>query len=405
MTCQCFRVRRRPAGSLFVAFFLFVWFVCFVVPSLFAAETPLPVAKPEKVGVSPERLGRIDAVVREALDRGDCPGAVVVVVHDGHVVWRKAYGLRAKQPESVPMTADTVFDMASLTKPMATAASVMVLVEQGKLRLSDRVSEHVRAFGQNGKDKVTVEQLLLHTGGLIADNSVADYRDGRDKALERVHALTLDAAPGERFVYSDMGYVVLGEVVEKVSGMSLDAFAHQHVFAPLEMNETGFRPGDKLKGRAAPTEKRDGRWLAGEVHDPRAAGLGGVAGHAGLFSTADDLAVFAQMLLNGGSYNGKRVLSPLTVRLMTTPRTVPGGLRTYGWDVATSYSSNRGELFPRGEGFGHTGFTGPSLWVHPPTKTAVIFLSNRVHPDGKGNVTRLRGQVATLAAAALEDAR
>jgi CubicO group peptidase (beta-lactamase class C family) len=373
--------------------------------SLRAAEVPLPEAKPDQVGVSAERLGRIDGAMREALERGDCPGAVVLVVHDGHVVWRKAYGLRARQPAEVPMTVDTVFDLASLTKPVATAASVMVLIEQGKLRLSDRVADHLPAFGQNGKEKITVEHLLLHTGGLIADNPEADYRDGRDKALERVNALKPQAAPGERFTYSDMGFIVLGELVEKLSGTSLDAFAHKHIFAPLGMNETGFRPGDKLKERAAPTVKRDGRWLAGEVHDPRAAALGGAAGHAGLFSTADDLAVFCQMILNGGEYNGKRVLRAETVRLMTAARDVPRGQRAYGWDVDTSYSANRGQLFPRGESFGHTGFTGTSLWIDPKSKTAVIFLSSRLHPDGKGNVTRLRGQVATLAAAALEGGR
>jgi serine-type D-Ala-D-Ala carboxypeptidase len=365
---------------------LFVFFVCFVVTPARAAEG----------------LDRIDGAIRKGIERGDCPGAVVLVVHKGRVVWRKAYGDRARQPAVVPMTADTVFDLASLTKPVATASSVMLLVERGKLRLSDRVADHIPAFGAKGKDKITVENLLLHTGGLVSDNPVTDYKDGRDKALERVHALKPEAAPGERFKYSDVGFIVLGELVEKVSGTSLDAFARKNVFAPLGMNDTGFRPGDKLKERAAPTVKRDGRWLVGEVHDPRAAALGGVAGHAGLFSTADDLAVFAQMILNGGSYNGQRVLSPLTVRLMTTPRTVPGGLRAYGWDVATAYSANRGELFPRGESFGHTGFTGTSLWIDPASKTAVIFLSSRLHPDGKGNVTRLRGQVATLAAAALE---
>ncbi len=373
-----------------------------LVPTLRAADTPLPVAEPDKVGVSAERLGRIDAALRAGIERGDCPGAVVLVVHKGRVVWRKAYGLRARQPAVVAMSADTVFDLASLTKPVATAASVMLLVEQGKLRLSDHVSDHIPAFAAKGKDKITVEHLLLHTGGLIADNAEGDYRDGRDKALERIHALTPKTAPGERFVYSDLGFIVLGELVEKVSGTSLDAFARKNVFDPLGMNETGFRPGDKLKERAAPTVKRDGRWLAGEVHDPRAAGLGGVAGHAGLFSTADDLAVFAQMLLDGGSYNGKRVLKAETVKLMTTARAVPGGQRTYGWDVATAYSANRGQGFTRGEGFGHTGFTGTSLWIDPPSQTAVIFLSSRLHPDGKGNVTRLRGEIATLVAGALE---
>jgi CubicO group peptidase (beta-lactamase class C family) len=373
-----------------------------LLPCLHAADVPLPSVKPEKVGVSAERLQRIDVVMREAIERGDCPGAVVLIVHKGSIVWRKAYGLRTRQPAEVPMTVDTVFDLASLTKPVATAMSVMLLVEQGKLRLSDRVADHIRALGENGKEKITIEDLLLHTSGLIADNPEADYRDGRDKALERLYALKPATARGERFVYSDLGYIVLGQVVEKVSGMSLDAFAKKNVFGPLGMSETGYKPLKKLMERAAPTVKRDNHWLAGEVHDPRAAALGGVAGHAGLFATADDQAVFAQMLLDGGTYNGKRILKAETVRLMTTPRPVPGGQRAYGWDVGTAYSANRGKGFKRGEGFGHTGFTGTSLWIDQPSQTAVIFLSSRLHPDGKGNVNRLRGEIATIAANALE---
>ncbi len=350
------------------------------------------------------QFSTIDDAVKEGIARGDCPGAVVLVLHDGQVVWRKAYGLRGREPEE-PMTVDTLFDLASLTKPVATATSVMRLVETGKLRLSDRVAQHLPAFGQNGKDKVTVEHLLLHTSGLLADNAEADYRDGRAKALERVFALPLRTPPGERFVYSDVGYIVLGELVERLGGKPLDVFARENVFEPLGMKETTFRPEGKLKERAAPTQRREGRWMRGEVHDPRAYALGGVAGHAGLFSTADDLAVYARMILDGGAFKDRRVLAPLTVRLMTEARPVPGGLRAYGWDVNTSYSSNRGELFPRGDSFGHTGFTGTSLWIDPTTRTAVIFLSNRVHPDGKGNVTRLRGQVATLAAAAVVGGR
>jgi uncharacterized protein YbbC (DUF1343 family)/CubicO group peptidase (beta-lactamase class C family) len=353
--------------------------------------------------VDNERLNRIDSVVKHALDRGELPGCVILVVHRGQAVFRKAYGLRSKQPSEIPMTADTVFDLASLTKPVATATSVMILVEQGNLGLSDRVAQHLPAFGQNGKDKITVADLLLHTGGLIADNPESDYLDGRAKSLERVFQLSPLADPGTRFIYSDVGYIVLGELVELLAGMPLDEFAQKQIFAPLHMTDTGFKPDDKRKERAAPTERRQGHWLKGEVHDPRAYHLGGVAGHAGLFSTADDLAIYAQMLLAGGLYKGQRILSPLTVRVMTTPRSVPGGLRAYGWDVQTAYSSNRGELFPRGESFGHTGFTGPSIWIDPASQTAVIFLSNRVHPDGKGDVRRLRGQVATLAAAALTD--
>lgn len=358
---------------------------------------------PVQAAADPGRLARIDGAVQQALDRGELPGAVVLVVHQGQVVYRKAYGLRSKQPVATPMTPDTLFDLASLTKPVATATSVLLLVEQGKLRLSDRVSQHLPWFTGNGKERLTVEQLLVHTSGLIADNPLKDYLDGRDRALERIGQLTPLAEPEARFIYSDVNYIVLGELVRQLSGMPLDAFARQHIFAPLGMAETGFRPEGALKERAAPTEQREGRWMIGEVHDPRAYQLGGVAGHAGLFATADDLARYAQMLLGGGAYQGRRALSTPTVQLMTQPRPVPGGLRGLGWDIHTSFSSNRGELFPRGASFGHTGFTGTSLWIDPTSDTAVIFLSNRVHPDGKGNVTRLRGQVATLAAAALHD--
>jgi uncharacterized protein YbbC (DUF1343 family)/CubicO group peptidase (beta-lactamase class C family) len=370
-----------------------------------AAEHPLPLAQPEELNVSAERLARIDSAVQEALKRGELPGAVVVVVHRGHIVFRKAYGLRSKEPNETAMTTDTVFDLASLNKPIATATALMLLLEQGKLALSDPVAKYLPAFRRKGKDEITVEQLLLHTGGFIPDNPLEDYQAGREKALQKLDELMPKNEPGTRFVYSDMGYLFLGQLVEKIAGMALDQFTKKHIFAPLGMNETGFRPSGKLQERAAPTEKHDGKWQPGVIHDPRAFRLGGVAGHAGLFSTADDLAVYAQMLLNGGSYRGKRLLSPLTVRLMTTPRSVPlggkTGLRTLGWDVQTAYSKNRGELFPSGKSFGHTGFTGTSIWIDPGSETAVIFLSNRVHPNGKGNVTPLRRQVATLAAAAL----
>ena len=370
-------------------------------PRLQAEDTAgLPRAAPAAVGLDAAKLGRIDAAVREGIDQGQLPGAVVLVVRRGKVAFRKAYGLRAKQPAEVGMTADTVFDLASLTKPVATATSVMLLLEQGKLALADPVAKHLPEFGANGKDKITVEQLLLHTSGLIADNPVADYKDGRARAMERIYRLSPVTEPGRRFLYSDVNFIVLGALVEKLGGEPLDVFARKHIFAPLGMKETTFRPGQALAGRAAPTERREGRWTVGEVHDPRAYLLGGVAGHAGLFSTADDLAVFAQMMLDGGAGNGKRVLKPETVRLMTTPRPVPGGLRALGWDVQTRFSSNRGDGFPVGS-FGHTGFTGTSIWIDPSSRTAVIFLSNRVHPDGKGQINRLRGRVASAAAASI----
>jgi uncharacterized protein YbbC (DUF1343 family) len=298
------------------------------------------------------------------------------------------------------MTVDTVFDLASLTKPIVTATSLMILVEQGKLHLHDRVVEHLPEFGQHGKEKVTVEQLLLHTSGLAADNPVEDYQDSPKKALERIYALDLQSEPGSKFTYSDVGYIVLGQLMERRSGETLDEFSRRHIFEPLGMRDTAFKPTGRLAERAAPTEQRSGRWMRGEVHDPRAFLLGGVAGHAGLFSTADDLAVCAQMLLNCGEFQGRRILSPATVQLMTTPRPVIDGWRALEWDMHTSFSSNRGELFPFGS-FGHTGFTGTSIWIDPSSQTAVIFLSNRVHPQVKGSINRLRGQVATVVAASI----
>jgi serine-type D-Ala-D-Ala carboxypeptidase len=378
---------------------LFVLFVLLCGHSAFASD------------IDREQLAKIDGAAEAAIKRSDCPGAVVVVVHADEVVFRKAYGLRAVKPEKVPMTVDTVFDLASLTKPIATATSVMVLIEQGKLKPDDLVSKHWPAFAANGKDKVTVAHLLLHTSGLLADNAIADYADGRDKALERVAALPLEAPLGTRFRYSDVNFIVLGELVERVGGMPVDQFAGKHVFDPLKMADTGFKPGEELKKRVAPTGLRDGKTILGEVHDPRAFKLGGVAGHAGLFSTADDLARYCRMLLRGGELDGTRVLAEKTVKLFTEPHAVPGAAgkdgtpaklaRSYGWDVDTSYSAPRGELFAKGEGFGHTGFTGTSVWVDPGTKTAVIVLTNRVHPDDKGNVTQLRREIGTIVAKAV----
>jgi CubicO group peptidase (beta-lactamase class C family) len=343
----------------------------------------------------------VDEAVKTAIDRGQTPGAVVLVLHEGKVIHRKAYGLRAKQPAKVAMTADTVFDMASLTKSIATASSIMLLVERGKLKLTEPVAHYWPAFGKNGKKDITLDQLLLHTSGLIADNPLADYKGGIAKAFENIAALKPTNKPGERFVYSDVNYIVLGHLVELVSGMPLDAFARKNLFEPLGMKETGFRPSPELCKRAAPTTKRDGKWIVGEVHDPRAHLLGGVAGHAGLFSTADDLAIFTRMLLAGGKHNGKQILSAQTVRLLTGAKAVPRGKRTRGWDVDTAYSGPRGTLFPKGVSYGHTGFTGTSIWIDPKSQTVVIILANRVHPDGKGDVRALRRAVATAVAKAV----
>jgi serine-type D-Ala-D-Ala carboxypeptidase len=373
--------------------------------ALALCASPLSGAEPDRA-----KLAEIDAAAKGAVERGELPGAVVVVLHNDAVVYRKAFGNRATKPDAVAMTADTVFDMASLTKPIATGTSIALLMEQGKLKPDDLVSKHWPAFAANDKEKVTVAHLLLHTSGLTADNAIADYADGRAKALERVAAQKLEAPPGTRFRYSDVGFIALGELVERISGTPLDAFAKKHVFDPLKMSDTAFSPNAELTRRVAPTGLREGKQILGTVHDPRAFKMGGVAGHAGLFSTADDLARYCRMLLRGGELDGARVLSAESVKRFIEPHAVPlidkskketKGGRSFGWDVDTSYSAPRGDLFAKGTGCGHTGFTGTSVWLDFETKTAVIVLSNRVHPDDKGNATPLRRQVGNIVASAV----
>jgi uncharacterized protein YbbC (DUF1343 family)/CubicO group peptidase (beta-lactamase class C family) len=319
------------------------------------------------------------------------------------------------------MTPDTIFDLASLTKIVATATSIMILVERGKLRLTDPVSLHLPELKGEGRDRITIEQLLTHVSGYAPDFDLRERWIGYDEAIKRLIKEPLRNAPGNRFTYSDIGFITLGEVVARVGGMPLDQFAQKNIFEPLHMTNTGFRPSATLKSRIAPTEKRRGQlsylgdtaanvgvegdvWLRGEVHDPTSYRMNGVAGHAGLFSTADDLAIYCQMILNGGSFGGVRVLAPLTVAEMTRPRLISnnGGTRGLGWDMNSTFSTNRGDLFPLGS-FGHTGFTGTSIWIDPASEMFVVFLSNRVHPDGKGDVGPLRGRVATIVAGAVTD--
>lgn len=348
-----------------------------------------------------EDLGKIDAEVEQEIAAKNLPGCVVLLSRQGQVVYRKALGNRRIEPDVVPMTTDTVFDLASLTKPIATATSIHLLIERGKLKLDDTAAKHLPEFGQHGKGEITVEQLLTHQSGLLADNHINDYAAGREDAIRRICALPLSAKPGEKFTYSDVGYIVLGEIVRRIDQRGLDEFSKQEVFRPLGMMDTTFLPGETLKARCAPTQKRDGHWMQGEVHDPRAYKLGGVAGHAGLFSTADDLAIFAQVLLDRGRFDERQILLPATVQRMTEPVKVPGGFRTRGWDMRTGYSHIRGEAMSE-LSFGHGGFTGTGIWIDPQRQLFVIFLSNRVHPDGKGKVNPLIARICTIAAKAFE---
>lgn len=303
------------------------------------------------------------------------------------------------------MTPDTIFDLASLTKVVATATAVMQLVEQGKIRLEDPVAQYWPEFAANGKAEITVSELLTHYSGLRGDLDLKPEWSGYETAMRMIVAEQPIAPPGTRWIYSDINFETLGEIVRRVSGQPLDVYCAEHIFKPLGMKDTHFKPARALRRRIAPTEYQKetrGKMLWGEVHDPTAYNMGGVAGHAGLFSTADDLARFAQMLLNGGSLGGAQILSPLSVLKMTTPQSPSGktAVRGLGWDIDSPHSSTRGELFPVGS-FGHTGFTGTSIWLDPVSKTYVIILTNRVHPTGKGDVSELRSRVATIAAMAL----
>ena len=346
-----------------------------------------------------ERLAAIDPLIATGIAEGKMPGCVVCVGQKDEILLLKAYGNKRLEPSVEPMTVDTVFDMASITKPVATATSIMQLIEQGKLSLLDKVVSIFPAFGQNEKEAITVQDLLLHRSGLIPDNAMADYLDGPDKAWERICELKLVAPVGTAFKYSDVNFIVLGKIVEKLSGKSLHEYAQDSIFRPLGMSKTGFLPPPELRDKCAPTEQREGRWMQGEVHDPRAYALDGIAGHAGLFSTAEDIAIYAKMMLRQGTIE-QRILSPVTVATMTQAYSVPGGLRGLGWDKRSSFSVNRGDLL-RPSAFGHGGFTGNVLWIDPELDLFFIFLSNRVHPNGKGSVNQLAGKIANVVAASV----
>ncbi len=364
--------------------------------------------------VDTDRLARVGALVTEAIEAGRLPGAVVLVGRGDEVVYHEAFGDRALAPAREAMTLDTVFDLASLTKVVATTTSVMQLVEAGRIRLTDRVGTFIPEFARYGKEDVTIRHLLTHMSGLRPDLPLEDAFDGYEIAIRRATEEVLLAPPGQRFVYSDINFFLLGEIVARVSGLPLDRYVRERIFMPLGMRDTMFNPPASLVPRIAPTEACpplawpcDGPgavMLRGTVHDPTARRMAGVAGHAGLFSTAADLAIFCRMLLGGGAVDRVRTLAPLTVAKMTTVATPARerNRRGLGWDIDSVFASNRGELLPLGS-FGHTGFTGTSLWLDPVTETYVVFLSNRVHPDGTGDVVALRARVATVVAAALVD--
>jgi len=327
-----------------------------------------------------------------------------LVGHHGKVIFEKAYGNRSLEPTVEPMTVDTVFDLASLTKVVATAPAVMLLVQEGKLRLDDPAARYIPAFARSGKGAITIRHLLTHYSGLPADLRLSKKRKASAKTiLSRIYQIRPLAPPGRRFLYSDLGFVVLGKIVEKVGGKPLNVFANDNLYVPLHMDSTRFRPPKSDRDRIAPTERRkDGEMMRGEVHDPLSSLLGGVAGDAGLFSTAADLARFCQMFLNGGVLEGVRLLEPRTVQEMVSPQSPPDkeNIRGFGWDINSTYSSVKGSHFSS-RSYGHTGFTGTSLWIDPASESFLIILTNRVHPNGKGSAKEIRTEVADIVGEAL----
>ena len=340
-----------------------------------------------------EQLVPIAQIVKKEIQAGKIPGAVILIGNQGKVVYRQAFGLRALRPKRVAMTTDTIFDVASLTKVIATSTAVAQLVETGKLNLEDPVTKYWPEFGVNGKEGITVRDLLTHYSGLRPDLDFKANGSGYDTALRMVEEEKPVLPPGTSFIYSDINFIILGELVSRISGEPLDVYCAEHIFKPLGMNDTGFKPSPLLQPRIAPTQYHHGttgKILWGEVHDPVANSMGGVAGHAGLFSTVDDLAIFAQMILDGGSRESVKVLSPLMVKKMTVPQSPPDKipLRGLGWNIDSSLVSVGS--------FEHKGFTGTGIWIDPVSKTFVIILTNRVHPKGKGKVEPLRTKILSF---------
>lgn len=371
--------------------------------SLVACRAPRPgIPVAAAPGFHAAKLAEMDAVITNAIAEGKLPGGVLWLEHRG-AVYHKAYGQRALVPAPEPMTPDTIFDLASLTKVVACTPAIMLLVERDRLSLDDPVCRYLPEFTGGGREAVTIRHLLTHTSGLRPDISLKPDWSGYETGLKLCLAEALTARPGERFIYSDTGPILLGEIVQRVTGRRLDEFVEAEIYRPLRMRDTGFNPPPGVRGRVAPTEVENGAPVRGVVHDPRARRLGGVAGHAGLFSTAADLARFARMMLHEGELDGVRIFRPETVRLMTRVQTPPGlPRRGLGWDIDSAYAGPRGELFPIGS-YGHTGWTGTSLWIDPFSQTFVIFLSNRNHPTESGNVSALRRRLGTLAAQAVRD--
>lgn len=349
---------------------------------------------------SQSSLNQITQIVENEIKIGNLHGAVVVVGIKGSIVYRQAFGNRAVVPQQEEMTVDTIFDIASLTKVVATTTAIMQLSEAGKLDLHRLVANYWPAFANNGKSTITIADLLTHYSSLPPDLPTTIRYAGYEAAMRAIEETEPTKTAGSNFVYSDIDFAVLGELVRLVSGQPLDAYCARHIFSPLQMRRTGFLPPASMMSRIAPTDFEDGQLIRGQVQDPMARRMGGVSGHAGLFSTVDDLSRFAQMLLNGGAFHGRRILSRDSVKIMTNVQSPLGqaSLRGFGWDIDSPYSTTLAPSFSTSS-FGHTGYTGTALWIDPTSSTFLIILTNRLHPDGQGSARSLQRRIATLVGA------
>jgi len=382
--------------------FLCLTAVCLLYTQCAAATAPHQTTNSPLLKIETTKLESISDSVEKAIRENKTPGAVLLIGNQGEVVYRRSFGYRSIEPKKIQMTEETIFDLASLTKAVATTTAVMQLVEQKKLNVEAPVARYWPAFKKNGKGSITVRQLLTHYSGLRPDLSLQPKWSGYKKAMTKIIAERPEIPPGSGFIYSDINFEVLGELVRRITGQPLDRYCAEHIFKPLGMRDTGFNPSLSLRDRIAPTIHTPQKQRCGIAHDPSCFNMGGVAGHAGLFSTADDLAVFAQMLLNKGTYRGRKILSAKSVEVMTTPQSPPGmkRVRGLGWDMEAPFFSNREGLSPVGA-YGHLGYTGTALWIDPVTDTYIIVLTNRVYPDGKGDVKELRAEIKKAVADAI----
>jgi len=376
-------------------------------------RTTLPSSSANEVGMSDDRLRLAGTIIKEAISSKEFPGAVLLIARKGKVVLREAFGESQWIPQHKPMAVDMIFDLASLTKPIATATSIMILAERGQVSFWDRVkmfvpefSTYTDAWGLKGEE-ARLWHLLTHTSGLPPYTDAAEAAKilgqpcSTEALVQFIAQLKKNAPAGKDFDYSCLDYITLAHIIRNITGQTIAEFSAENIFKPLGMDHTFYNPPPKFLDRCVPTLVIDGKPLLGVVHDPLARLQGGISGNAGLFSTADDLAIFSQMILAKGEWKGRRILSPLSVERMTSvyPK-APGAGRGLGWDISSAFASNGGDIFGP-HSFGHSGYTGTSIWIDPETETVVIFLTNSIHPDNTGKIIPLRSRVANIVASAI----